>query len=226
MGGSTRAETGRWCIARMRRISCLGLPRHPVHLSAPQQGPNMVRKSLPPLVKGVVAAAGLGLLLAATEGAPAQERAKLQAASGLYAMAFSPDGTLLAAAESSGDIVLWDVTTAKLRHILKGHANTVTQLAFSPDGRTLIATNTRLVNPASVVKHWDVTSGREKLSFVLEEGGANRALSPDGRLLVTVRGSPNKTTKVWDLATKKEVASLEVESPSASAAALTPDGKV
>lgn len=143
-------------------------------------------------------------------------------------MAFSPAGNLLAVPDSSGDITVWDVIAEKRRHLLKGHTNLVTQLTFSPDGATLIAAHAGRDKgvPVSVVKHWDVGTGKEKLSFILEGGGANRALSADGRLLVTVHGYPNKTAKVWDLATKKEIASFDTDSRSVSAAALTADGKV
>ncbi len=190
----------------------------------------MVRYLDARLAKRAVAAIAIGFLFTVATRAAAQERASYQTVGGggAYRMAFSPDSALLAVAENNGDIVIWDVILGKPRHILKGHTNTVTQLTFASDGITLVAAHTiGLVKvPASVVKHWDVVTGQEKLSFVLEDGGANRALSADGRILVTVQGHPNRTAKVWDLTTRKEVVALQLDALDVRTAAVTPDGKL
>ena len=55
---------------------------------------------------------------------------------------FSPDSTLIATGGWSSDderIKIWDVNTGKLVAIPKGHTNTVICLAWTADGRTLIA---------------------------------------------------------------------------------------
>jgi WD40 repeat protein len=190
----------------------------------------MVRQLVFALRIGTAAAVTAVLLLALTGRSSAQERATLHTVGGgVYRMAFSPDGMLLAVPENSGAIVLWDVMTGKPRHVLKGPANPATQLAFVPGGKTLIAVHGKKgkAGPVSVVKHWEVATGQERLSFILEDTGTNRALSADGRILVTVHGYPNKTAKVWDLSTRKQIASLQLlVSRDISAAAVTPDGKL
>src|SRR5262249_13085181 len=63
----------------------------------------------------------------------------------LYAVAYSPDGRLLAVADSLdyrglhtfGVIRLWDVAAGKLVWSLAGHGSSIAGLAFSPDGRRL-----------------------------------------------------------------------------------------
>src|SRR5262249_8367630 len=53
------------------------------------------------------------------------------------ATAFSPDGRLLAAAGSNGNISLWDLGTGECRSTFSGHDGFVWALTFFHDGRTL-----------------------------------------------------------------------------------------
>ena len=57
----------------------------------------------------------------------------------LRAMAISPDGMQLALAGDSGNIKIWSLTTFKLLHDLKGHADTVVDMCLSPDGHFLVS---------------------------------------------------------------------------------------
>jgi WD40 repeat protein len=52
-------------------------------------------------------------------------------------VAFSPDGRLLASADSGGTVQLRDPATGEHRHNLTGHTGPVFGMAFSPDGRLL-----------------------------------------------------------------------------------------
>ena len=57
----------------------------------------------------------------------------------LSCQAYSPDGRTLAAGTDTGDIYLWELSTTKLRGVLKGHQNGVVCLDFSSDGARLIS---------------------------------------------------------------------------------------
>ena len=57
---------------------------------------------------------------------------------GVWVVAFSPDGRLLATASTDGT-ALWDPATGECLRTLTDHTRLVTGVAFSPDGR-LIAT--------------------------------------------------------------------------------------
>lgn len=61
---------------------------------------------------------------------------------GITRLAWSPDGSTLAAASFDRLISLWDVQTGLKRADLKGHTHSVTALAWSADSRTL-ATGSR-----------------------------------------------------------------------------------
>jgi WD40 repeat protein len=56
---------------------------------------------------------------------------------GLYGVAFSPDGKLVASASCDRTVKLWDVASGKMVISLR-HGDEVTSVSFSPDG-TLLA---------------------------------------------------------------------------------------
>jgi len=135
-------------------------------------------------------------------------------------LAFSPDGTMLAAGTHENAIFLWDVGTRKLRGKLEGDKQYAglangffNSVAFTPDGKVLISGG----NDAAV-RFWDVTTGKELRRLSLRDE-ANRscyvtaiALSSDGRLLAASgwaqQGNPGGITRLWETATGKELQHL------------------
>ena len=60
----------------------------------------------------------------------------------VISVAFSPDGTTLAASDASGAIRLWDRATGQtIRTFSMARSGPVTDIAFSPDSATLAAAN-------------------------------------------------------------------------------------
>ena len=110
-------------------------------------------------------------------------------------VAYSPDGTTLAAA-GGGDsaIRLWDVAAARTTLILQGHDRPATGLSFSPDGRSLASASFD-----GTIRIWDLTAGRQVL--VLrghEDTVTSAAFSPDGKAVVS--GGGDGTVRLWDVA--------------------------
>src|SRR5947207_6108834 len=73
----------------------------------------------------------------------------------LSAVAFSPDGKLLAGGSYNGTIRLWDAASGKRLRTLPARAGVVSDLAFSPDGKMLAA-----AHDERVVDLWDARTYR------------------------------------------------------------------
>jgi WD40 repeat protein len=71
------------------------------------------------------------------------------------AVAFSPDGRLLAASCGDGPIDLWEVPGGKLKMTLLGRVRQGVRVAFSPDGKTVAA-----VSIDGTVQRWNAADGK------------------------------------------------------------------
>jgi WD40 repeat protein len=138
------------------------------------------------------------------------------------AVAFSPDGHLLASS-SNGGILLWDLTRRQpLATTLTGHRGVVGGLAFSPDGTTLISGSWD-----STVRYWDVAHRRALGPPLLYPFGVVRsiALSRDGRLLAI--GDSSGWVSLWDAVRRRPLAiPASVQNGMVESVAFSPDGRL
>jgi WD40 repeat protein len=73
----------------------------------------------------------------------------------VHALAFSPDGNLLASASNDMTVKLWDLSSLKEITTLRGHTGQVWRIAFSPDGK-LVASG----GEDKTIRLWDVPGPR------------------------------------------------------------------
>ncbi|MFD0414411.1 WD40 repeat domain-containing serine/threonine protein kinase [Streptomyces sp. NPDC127108] len=112
------------------------------------------------------------------------------------ALAFSPDGTVLATAPR-GDLLvhLKDPDTGKDRRAVDAHAQGATALAFSPDGH-ILATAGR----DGLICLWDPDTGDQRIALTGHAGEVLcLAFSPDGRTLAS--GGQDRVIRLWDITT-------------------------
>jgi RNA polymerase sigma factor (sigma-70 family) len=117
------------------------------------------------------------------------------------ALAFSPDGKVLAASsQQDGRICLLDMTSGQEIARLDGPSGKKA-LAFSPDGKilaTVIETSDKL-GRGLAIRLWDVTARRDLCRVKAHRSGISAlAFSPDGRRLLSA--SADATALVWDVA--------------------------
>ncbi len=154
--------------------------------------------------------------------------------SGIFALAYSPDGATLASASWDGTVKLWDPATGQERATLAEEgispaarpSSEVWCLAFSPDGKTLAAGTgeLRVRTRPGEVRLWDLGTRRVRLTLRGHTGGVFAvAYSPDGKTLAT--GSNDATVKLWDAVTGQERATLSGHTRWVRAVAFSPDGK-
>ncbi len=147
----------------------------------------------------------------------------LRAGAGSAAVAFSPDGKLLATASADGGARLWDVASHRpASPPLAPGSPGVTAVAFSPDGK-LLAT----ASADGGARLWDVASHRPASPPLApgSPGVTAVAFSPDGKLLATA--SADGGARLWDVASHRPASPpLAPGSPGVTAVAFSPDGKL
>jgi RNA polymerase sigma factor (sigma-70 family) len=141
-----------------------------------------------------------------------------------YALDFSPDGKLLAAAVAAGGptgIRLLDPTNGKEIRTFEKSEDGVEHARFSPDGKLLATWPAE--NP--VIELWDVATGKRLHRLTGHDGSITSfAFSPDSRTLAST-SQQDRVIRLWDTATGRQRGQLVGHREDVLAVAYSPDGK-
>jgi WD40 repeat protein len=125
-----------------------------------------------------------------------QPRRLDQAQPPVSALAFSPDGCLLAAVDRAHDLLVWELASGRRRAHGQGPPSQVCFLAFAPDGKMLARST-----GATPIQLWDLATGELRtISTGHTQAISALAFSPDGRTLAS--GDWDGVVELWDVATR------------------------
>jgi tRNA A-37 threonylcarbamoyl transferase component Bud32/Tol biopolymer transport system component len=135
---------------------------------------------------------------------------------GGWCVAFSPDGTQVAAGTSQGAL-MWETATGTWLPIASGQNSLIKSLAFSHDGKLLAGGGN------GMIYLWDAIGGDEVAILKGNFNVVNSLMfSPDDSLLVI--GSDDKTVRVWDVNAKTEIGVLKNHTSPVFGVVFSPDG--
>jgi len=138
----------------------------------------------------------------------------------IYAAAVSKKYLALAGYLTDNAIRIHDATTGELQTTLKGHGDTVTCLAFSPDGAYLASGDS-----GGIILLWDLSKMALAKRLTGHSAWVNSvAFSIDGRRLVSA--SFDKTLGLWEVPKGKLIKQLVGHTDKVVSAAFSPDGRL
>jgi WD40 repeat protein len=148
---------------------------------------------------------------------------------GVIAVALAPDGKTAALLSPPQPCRLWDLTTnQELRRVdllargQKGQQMSLTRLAFSPDGKRLVAGG-QMGNQIAIFLA-DISGTREPESLAVLTGGFSSVLfSPAGNLVAVV--VQNQEVHLLDAGSRKPVSQVSARGVVDFSLAFAPDGK-
>ncbi len=137
----------------------------------------------------------------------------------VFSVAYSPDGTKIAAGIGNRFIRVWEAGSAGPLCTIEGEVGINYSVAFSPDGKVLFSGA-----EGGALKAWDPVSGDELLSFDgHDKSVVSIAVSADGKRIVS--GSEDKTLKIWDARSGELIETLTGHGDSLLSVAFSPDGQ-
>jgi WD40 repeat protein/beta-lactamase regulating signal transducer with metallopeptidase domain len=138
------------------------------------------------------------------------------------AVSLSPRGRYVVIAGMDASVRLCDAATGQTVQSLRGHDDAVTCLAWAPDGRFLVTGGYD-----KAVKLWVVTTGVLRMLTGHTGPVQMASFSPDGKYVLSCSAWPagDKTMRLWDAQTGKEIRKFEGHTGPIGCAVFSPDGK-
>lgn len=126
---------------------------------------------------------------------------------GIYRLAFSPDGKLLAARNQEMEIQILDVATHEVLCQIEGHEQTIQTIDFSPDSKLLVTA----AGENESVKIWEARSGKlvsmintvANAAFFSASGNKINVLGGTELEVYSFPGNQRRSRKKWRLSNER-----------------------
>jgi len=147
----------------------------------------------------------------------------------VWSVAFSSDGEILASGSADYTIKLWQVSTGEEIRTFTGHSFFVNSITLSLDGKILASGSSD-----KKIKLWQVSTGREIRTFTGHSDSVWSVafspippicLEPGGLRGILASGCWDKTIKIWEINTGREICTLSGHSNYVRSVAFSPDGQ-
>lgn len=138
----------------------------------------------------------------------------------VLAVAYSPNGKIMASGSLDETIYLWDTENYKVADTLKGHGGNIFCVTFSPDGKYLAS-----ASKDNTVRVWETATGNLLRTFRGHTNAVFSAVfSPDGNYLVS--GSVDNNVIIWEICNGEQLATLSGHSMAINEVAFHPSGNL
>ena len=146
-------------------------------------------------------------------------------ACGVWHVRYSPDGTVMATADSTGDVLLWDADGRFLRRLKGRPSCSLGTMRFSPDGSALF-----VGDDEGDIRKWDPATGKCLLTVRIPRRfkdiaryASALAVSPDGKRLFA--GTRDPVATMFDVERGKVLWQAKLPGGYLSLAVFAADGK-
>ena len=172
---------------------------------------------------------GLGLVVFDTQST--KQIARQSAFEGSFSdIAWSPDSRQLAGITVDGFVFVLDATTGKLKRKFRAHKLWGAQIAWSPDGKTIVTASNPRVGMSPTAIEFDLKSGT---GFMMRDGGSTTIGEGKDKIAIThtsngdamANGKTERLLKRFDAQTGKQIGSAISLRTGAVDMAFSPDGK-
>ena len=134
--------------------------------------------------------------------------------------AFSPDGKRILSVGVDGMLKLWDSSSGKeLASVVVSQPQSVISAAFLPSGAQIV-----VGDQGGNIRLLDGLTGKQEKNLCSHPSLNMLVVAPDGKRLITA--GTDRTVRVWEIETGRELRCFHVYSKTVNAIAISPDGRI
>lgn len=144
----------------------------------------------------------------------------------LVGVGYGPDGSRLAVGNDAGQLRIHNARTLVVEQVIAAHDGTVWDLAYSPDGKRIASCGGLAPVREASAKIWDAETDQLRCTFQIPDKKyqvSSVNWTSDGKRVATA--SHDRTIRIWDAETGKELKTLEGHHSAVRSVAFSPDDK-